>query len=209
MNGQVFLHRATELDFALVRKTGHDPHQLESLLFGHFGLLDEEDCTDAHYLQLKKEYDYLVNKFGLSKSVTKPEFFGLRPANFPTIRISQLAQLYNGDVQLFSKYMGATNLQEIYDVFDVCAGPYWDNHFTFGKVSKKNGKRLSRKFIDLLVINTLFSMMFCYSKYVRQAMDESLIDLISAVGNADNSIIANFYWLGPKTMNAYESQAKL
>ncbi|NDV44539.1 DUF2851 family protein [Flagellimonas sediminis] len=209
VNGQFFLDRATELDFAMVRKTGQDLHQLESLLLGHFGLLNEPDCTDGYYLQLVKEYHYLSNKFELPRSMSKPEYFGLRPPNFPTIRVSQLAHLYHHEIQLFSKCMETSSLKELYDLFDVEAGPYWDTHFTFGKLSRKSTKKLSRKFIDLLVVNTLIPLKFCHAKYQGQEVDEGLVGLLSEVGKEDNSVIANFDGLGHKTKNAFESQAKL
>lgn len=209
VNGQFFLDRALELDFALIRKTCHDAHQLESLLFGHFGLLNEPDCTDAHYLQLQKEYGYLANKFGLSKTMVKPEFFGLRPANFPTIRLSQLAHLYKSHSQLFSILMDPSGLKEIYDVFQTGTSPYWDSHFTFGKISRKSSKKLSKKFIDLLVVNTLVPLKFCHARHMGHEVDETLISLLSEVTKEENSIIAHFDRLGPKTKNAFESQAKL
>lgn len=209
VNGQFFLDRAIELDFTLVRKAGQDMHQLESLLMGHFGLLIDFDCTDVYYFQLEKEYHYLSNKFELPITKVKPEFFGLRPPNFPTIRISQLAHLYHNNVQLFSKCMEASSLKELYDLFEVEAGTYWNTHFTFGKVSKKSIKKLSRKFIDLLLVNTLVPLKFCFAKHQGQEMDEVLVVLLSEVGKEDNSIITNFDRLGHKTKNAFESQAKL
>ncbi len=209
VNGQFFLDRAIELDFTLVRKAGQDMHQLESLLMGHFGLLIDFDCTDVYYFQLEKEYHYLSNKFELPITKVKPEFFGLRPPNFPTIRISQLAHLYHNNVQLFSKCMEASSLKELYDLFEVEAGTYWNTHFTFGKISKKSIKKLSRKFIDLLLVNTLVPLKFCFAKHQGQELDEVLVVLLSEVGKEDNSIITNFDRLGHKTKNAFESQAKL
>jgi len=76
VNGPHFLERAQELDFSIVRKTTNEPLQLEALLFGHFGLLQVDDCTGSYYVQLKKEYDYPQGKFDLDKPSSKPGFFG-------------------------------------------------------------------------------------------------------------------------------------
>ncbi len=209
VNGPYFLEQAQQLDFSIVRKTTNEPLQLEALLFGHFGLLNVDDCSDAYFLQLKNEYQYLVRKFGLMENLSKPEFFGLRPLNFPTIRVSQLVNLYAGGHNIFSRLMDLNKLEDIYQAFDVFAGPYWENHYTFGKISKKRTKKLSKKFIDLVIVNTILPLKFCYAKYVGKEWNEELITLVSQLGKEDNSIIKNFDKIGPKTQNALESQAKL
>ena len=209
VNGTYFLERAKQLDFSVVRKTTNEPWQLEALLFGHFGLLQVDDCSDAHYLQLKKEYDYLRSKFGLTENPSKPEFFGLRPLNFPTIRISQLVNLYAGSHNIFSKLMEINRLEDIYETFEISAGVYWEDHYTFGKISKNRVKKLSKKFVDLVIINTLVPLKFCYAKHMGRDWNEELIALVSELGREDNSIIKNFDKIGGKTQNALESQAKL
>ncbi|MAU15279.1 MAG: hypothetical protein CMH46_07045 [Muricauda sp.] len=209
VNGPYFLDRAKQLDFSLVRKTSNEPHQLEALLFGHFGLLKVQDCTDEYYLKLKKEYEYLVHKFELAENESKPAFYGLRPLNFPTIRVSQLVKLYVDGHNIFSNLMALNSLEDMYRAFSVAAGPYWENSYTFGKVSKKRTKILSKKFIDLIIINTILPLKFCYSKYVGKDWDEELIGLVSQLDKEDNSIIKNFEKIGSKTQNAMESQALL
>lgn len=209
VNGPYFLERAKQLDFSIVRKTSNEPLQLEALLFGHFGLLNVSDCTDTYYLQLKKEYGCLTQKFGLTEGLSKPDFFGLRPPNFPTIRISQLINMYLRNHNIFSKLMDLNKLEDVYQVFEVCAGWYWEDHYTFGKISKKRVKKLSKKFIDLVIINTLVPLKFCYAKHVGKDWNEELIALVSQIGKEENSIIKNFKEIGSKTQNALESQAKL
>lgn len=103
VNGTYFLEQAKQLDFSIVRKTTNEPLQLEALLFGHFGLLNVDDCSDAYFLQLKNEYKYLVRKFGLVENESKPEFFGLWPLNFPTIRVSQLDREDNSIIKILIK----------------------------------------------------------------------------------------------------------
>lgn len=209
VNGVFFLNRALQLDFSIIRKSANDLNQLESILFGHFGLLQNKECKDRYYFQLKNEYDYLSKKFDLEPAVNKPEFFGLRPANFPTIRISQLANLYAKEQNLFASLMGITMLEEIYAIFETIASSYWDDHFTFGKTSKKSKKKLSKSFMDLLIINTIIPIKFCYSKQMGQYWNDDLISMISQIKKETNSIIDGFEILGSKTKNALESQAKI
>lgn len=208
VNGSYFLDRAKRLDFSIIRKVSNNYFQFEALLFGHFGLLEVE-CSDTYFLQLKKEYEYLVRKFELSSPTEKPNFFGLRPQNFPTIRVSQLVNIYKGKHQFFAHLMTLKTKEQVYDAFQVEAGAYWEDHFTFGKLSKKNKKRISNSFIDLIIINTLVPLQFCFAKHLGQDNHEDLIALMTQVDSEQNSIIKNFNKLGKETKNAMESQAKL
>ena len=64
---------------------------------------------DEYYLRLKKEYEYLSHKFGLTPmDVSQWRFLRLRPTNFPHIRIAQLAVLYHRSYGLLSRIMEAS-----------------------------------------------------------------------------------------------------
>lgn len=209
VNGPDFLDRARQLNFSIIRKTVNEPLQLEALLFGSFGLLYVEECSDSYYLQLQQEYNYLIHKFGLDEPSSKPDFYGLRPMNFPTIRVSQLVNLYRENHNLFSRLMELNSLESIYQILEVRAGPYWEDHYTFGKLSKRTPKKLSKKFIDLIIINTLIPLKFCYAKHTGRDWNDGLISLMSELGGENNSIINNFKDIGFTAQNALESQAKL
>ncbi|MEX0316096.1 MAG: DUF2851 family protein [Allomuricauda sp.] len=209
INGDFFMQRAIQLDFSKVRKTSVDLYQLESLLFGYTGLLEIEDCNDTYYKALKSEYDYLSKKFKLDPPSLKPGFFGLRPANFPTIRVSQLAHLYHQHQNLFAKLLEVNKLDDIYSIFTAETSPYWESHFTFGKISKTRKKKLSKRFIDLLIINTIIPLRFCYSKQIGIDWANDLLSLVSKLNPEKNSIIDGFKNFGSSTENALEGQAKL
>lgn len=210
INGASFLSLAQALDFATVRKLQSHTLPLESVFFGMSHLLDSEEILDDYYIQLKKEYAHLKNKFGLEEeSVQKPEFFKLRPPNFPTIRLSQLANLYAVRQNLFSRVIHASQLEELYAIFDVSASEYWNEHFTFGKKSTKSIKRLTKKFIDLLIINSLLPLKFCYAQHQGKEANETIVQIISQIKKEENSIIANFEHHEVTMGNAKESQAIL
>ena len=210
INGEAFLSLAKALDFSVVRKLQHDQSRLESVLYGMSHLLDENTITDEYYIRLKTEYRYLQYKFSLEEEgVQKPEFFKLRPPNFPTIRLSQLASLYHKHQNLFGRVMNATTLEEIYTIFDVAASHYWDDHFTFSKSSRKGVKKLTKKFIDLLIINTIMPIKFCYTQHLNEDANETIAAIASAIGKEENSIVSNFYKHGVSVENAMESQGVL
>ena len=210
INGDAFLSLAKALDFSIVRKLQRSPIQLECILFGLGGLLDDSSVHDPYYTALKTEYGYLQKKFSLNKeAVQKPEFFKLRPANFPTIRLSQLANLYRKHLNLFHLAISATSLQHLYSILDISASTYWDDHYTFGKESRKSKKILTKKFKDLLIINTILPVKFCYSKHLGTPTKEGIFKIIEGIGKEDNSVIGKFNRLGLKTKSAGDSQAVL
>lgn len=210
VNGLFFMKKALQLDFSLIRKTRADIAQLESLLFGHFGLLQDEEGTDVFYKQLQNEYTYLTKKFNLNLTLGKPEFFGLRPAGFPTIRLSQLAQLYGNSQHIFRILMEKKNLEDFYRFFQSTAtSSYWETHYTFGKTSKKSRKKLTKSFIDLLILNTLIPLKFCYAKHLGEDWNDELLALPAQIKKEQNAIIKGFETLNSTTHNALESQAKI
>lgn len=210
INGDSFLSIGRALHFPLVRKMQDNVFQLESVLFGLAGFLEDNGIVDAYYLELRKEYRYLAHKHRLEHlAVQRPEFFKLRPSNFPTIRLSQLAQLYGAHQNLFSKVIKATSLEEIYSVFNVSATTYWDTRFSFGKPAKRHKKKLSRKFIDLLVINTLLPLKFCHARNIGTDCHEEIIRMMSHLKSEENRIIVNFCAHGLVAQNAMESQSLL
>ena len=205
-----FLSLAQSLDFSIVRKLRKDTFQLESVFFGLCHLLDDETLVDDYYVRLKREYEYQENKYAFNnEGVEKPEFFKLRPPNFPTIRLSQLANLYGRNRNLFSDLIETKRLEEIYGLFDAKASEYWSDHYTFGRLSKKSPKKLTKRFIDLLVINTILPIKFCHARYYGREVNEQIIEIVSQIKYEDNSIVSNFRSLRRGMENAKESQAIL
>ena len=209
INANSFYSLGRAIDFKVVKSTRNDPLQLESVLFGMAGLLAAPEIKDAYFLRMKKEYAYLKRKFKLDATgVLKPEFFKLRPINFPTIRLAQFASLYRKQ-NLFSKIIKAGKRDDFTELFNVTASSYWDSHYSFGKTSSVRPKKISAKFIDLLLINTIIPLKFCYARHMGQEVNEEIIKLITDLKSENNSIINGFNKLGICSGNAMESQAVL
>ncbi|SFS91728.1 Protein of unknown function [Zhouia amylolytica] len=210
INADSFESVATAVNHRVIRKMQNDYTAFESFLFGMTGLLEGE-YSDSYFRDLKKLFRFQQRKYGLSSgAVIAPKFHRLRPLNFPTIRLSQIAHLYSKEVHLFSKIMDSNTKEAFYELFDVVAGPYWDTHYTFDKPSpKKSKKRTSKAFIDLIIINTVIPLKFKYAQYAGASFDEDLIGLMEALLPEKNSIIVKFTQLGVKVPNAFRSQSLL
>lgn len=208
-NGEIFLKIAQSIPFSIIRKESFEVENLEALLLGTAGLLDLEK-EDNYFKDLKFRYFYLLHKYQLEKTIVEPvQFFKHRPDNFPTIRLSQLANLYHIHQNLFSKIGIATSIENIYKTFNVSASNYWQNHYQFDKESPKKKKPLSKSFIDLVIINTIIPLQFAYAKSQGKEISEDLISLLDDVAPEKNSIMDKFRSFGIKSKSAFDSQSLL
>lgn len=208
-NGTIFFTIAQSIPFAIIRKESFEVENLEALLLGTAGLLDV-DKEDSYFKDIKFRYFYLLHKYQLDKKVVEPvQFFKHRPDNFPTVRLSQLANLYYVHQNLFSKISAANSVKDIYAIFEVSASNYWQNHYQFDKESIKKKKNLSKSFVDLIIINTIIPLQFAYAKNQGKEVSEDLIQLLNEVTPEKNAIIDKFISFGIKPKNALESQSLL
>lgn len=209
VNARSFGSIAGSVDFSLIRKCSNQPGQLEALLFGQAGLLNQQG-GDPYYEKLRDEYLFLKKKFSLKNDVViPPKFFRLRPLNFPTIRLSQLSVLYSERERLFSDLVEARSKETYYQLLKHKASGYWKDHYSFGKQSKSGTKLMSDAFIDLLLINVVLPLKFFYMRTHGQFNDTEFIDLAQSLAAEKNSIIRKFDALRPQATNVLESQALL
>ena len=208
LNGDAFLSMAQSLDFSMVQKSSQNNLQLEALFIGQAGLLSKQ-FNLPYYKKLQQEYAYLKHKYKLSNSgVIPPKYFRLRPDNFPNIRLSQLASLYFKQKNLFSELIASKSLEPIYKILDVETSEFWRQHYSFPKKHREREKRLSPAFKDLVLINTIIPLRFCYSQSRGNDEIEILLDLIEKIPAENNKIVQNFNKIkNGSTQNALHSQA--
>jgi len=209
INGEAFLDLAKSVDFSIIRKVAHDKKSLTALFFGMAGFLNK-DIENEYYQSLVVEFNYLKHKFQLTPKASNIfQFFRMRPSNFPTIRIAQLAALFSEHQNLFSKLMNIDKKEDFYKLFSFKLDDFWKVHYTFETSSKKSAKKLTKSFIDLILINTIVPLQFVYLKNRGEVNEETFLSLIQQVSLEKNNIISKFSDLGITAKNAMESQALL
>ncbi|MCB0685550.1 MAG: DUF2851 family protein [Saprospiraceae bacterium] len=184
--------------------------QLEALLFGQAGFL-EEDFVDEYPRELQTEYRFLQKKYALNP-IPKHywKFMRMRPANFPTIRIAQFAILFFKTVHLFSKMLAAQSIKEVYIMFQSDVSAYWKTHYTFDQESEKKPKKLGKSSIDLLVINTVVPFLFHYGQVqMRENLQDKSLRFLDELQPENNQVIKNFKALNFKVSSAFDTQALL
>lgn len=209
LNGDAFERWSRRLPFRAIDKHRDNLFQVEAFFFGQAGLLDAEEGDD-YYGRLRKEYLYLAHKFELPPPMEKSlwRLLRLRPANFPYVRLAQLAYLYQRGEVLFSELMEADTLQGLRQLLVTRTSAYWEEHVVFGKPSPRREKLIGRKSVDLLILNTVIPLLHAYALHKgdeqRSVRAQRLLEELKA---EDNYITRKWASAGIPIESAADSQA--
>lgn len=209
VNAHIFRQLAESLDFSVVNKLRQNRTQLEALFFGNCGWLNYPE--DEQMKIWKREYDFIVAKYQLKTPLFTPKFSRLRPPNFPTVRLAQLASLYHLNQNLFSKLMTAKNYNEMLQIFEnVTASEYWNTRFNFGKISAVESKKtLTPEFINLVLMNAVLPVRYAYFKNSDENINDEILEFYRNLPDEKNTIIDAWKTLGVPIETSLESQAYL
>lgn len=215
VNTDPFEMLASRLPLKIIRKHADNLQQTEALLFGTAGLLEtalfKEAVTDDYYLLLCREFKVLSAKYSIQPiDGWTWKFHRLRPANFPTVRIAQLALLISSAGGLFSAVLECRSLDEMRKLFSVTASEYWDTHFNFGHECKKQEKHTGIQSVDLILINAIVPLLFIYGrqKGINEKCDMAA-DLLESIPPEANRLIEDYTDAGVCPDSAYMTQALL
>lgn len=213
INTEPFEMLASALPFRIIRKHADNLFQIEALLFGTAGMLDEglfkDALSDEYYRNLIKEFRILSAKYSL-----QPihgwlwKFSRLRPANFPTIRISQLAAMLSVTGGLFSRVLEASRIKQLKEVFYVTASEYWDDHFVFGKKSRNVAKNTGSQATAIFLINAVIPVIFVYGhNRDNRILCERALTFLEEMPAEENTILDEWKEAGIAADSAFYSQA--
>jgi hypothetical protein len=193
VNAVPFELLAKSLPLSVLAKHKSSLFQLEALLFGNSGLLNEQLLGDDYFLDLRKEYSFLYKKYGLKPIESHLwKFMRLRPVNFPTLRISQLAGLIYHSHGLFSKITEIEDINELRKLFRVKTSEYWNAHYNFNKPSKITAqKELGETSANTLIINVVIPFLFVFGeKQNKTHLKNRALEFLEQLPPEKNSIIA-------------------
>ncbi|WP_444671311.1 DUF2851 family protein [Flavobacterium columnare] len=206
VNGEAFLSLARTIPFSILKKESFDLNYIEALLFGMAGLLPLEP-QENYEKDLVELYEYIKIKYRLKPNhIERFEFYRLRPDNFPTIRIAQIAMLYHIQKNIFTLATDATSVEDFYKIFSVGVSDYWESHYNFQKKSNHKEKKISRMFVELLLVNAILPIRFAYTQYKNKNDIDLDLMLIEKIRPEKNKIIDYFEHYGVKAKNAMQSQ---
>ena len=204
-NAEAFTKIAESIPYRLVKRHQGDSFRLEALFLGQAGLIE---VYDPYGSELEKEYQYLKHKYGLRGPVLpSPQFFRLRPDNFPNIRLAQLAAIFSRRSGFFEDLISVKRTEDLQSIFSVELPDYWKHHYNFGKPHPFRQKKITGGFLELISINCLVPFKYLYSKSIGKE-DENCLSLIWDIPVERNSVVNKFNKLRPGiAKNAMDSQA--
>jgi len=209
VNEEVFEAVARSLPARLLAKHRHQIHQVEALLFGQAGLLSP-DFEEAYPVLLQKEYKFLAGKYGLQPVNISVSFLRMRPFNFPSIRLAQLAMLICHSHHLFSKFKEIESVKDIRYLLDITANDYWHYHYCFDEPSDYRPKNLGAGMIENIIINTIAPLLFAYGIYHKDSSPaDKALKWLEELPGEKNAITKAWRNAGVPAKYAYESQALL
>ena len=209
INNDAFERLARNLPLRYILKHKNSILQVEALFFGQAGLLDSDVNEDDYYFSLKKEYDFLRQKFDL-KPLEAHIFKSLRirPNNFPHIKIAQLAELVRTQESLFSKMLELEDIQALRGLFISELNEYWHTHYQFGRISSKKIKKIGLSAQNIILINTVVPVLFAYGKAKQLPhLQEKAIQLLETIKPESNYLVNEFTKVGIQPCHAGDSQA--
>lgn len=210
INGQIFQRVAQSVPQKTLAKHKEQLIAIESILFGQAGLL-EQVFTDPYPSLLQREYRFYQKKYGFERVEGSVLFGRMRPANFPTIRLAQLAALIQKSSHLFSKIKEFDSLADARNALEAAPNDFWLYHYKLDDPPSESGvrkKTLGDQMIENIIINTFCPILFAYGMHHDdQLQKEKAIAWLEGLSPEKNQITRGFERLRLKNENAFDSQA--
>lgn len=213
INQEPFARLSRALPQAVLKRHRHAVFQLEALLLGQAGLLPGEQEGDDYTQRLGKEYTYLAHKYQLAPDALRASdwnFLRLRPSNFPTVRLAQLAALLSAREHLFSSLRQEGRLADFVDFFRVTPSDYWHTHYLPGRGSTGGAKAMGTASIHTLIANTVVPLLVAYSRQMgEQVWQDKALDLLEQLPAEHNRVTRVYEDLRLENKTAADSQGYL
>ncbi len=210
LNGEFFKRIAETVPQKILARHKNQLIAIESILFGQASLLNDE-FTDPYPLMLKKEYDFFLKKYKFQKVDGNVLFGRTRPANFPTIRLAQLASLVYKSSHLFSRIKDLETVKEIKNEMKTEPNDFWLYHYKLNGDGVQNTplkKELGNQMIENIIINTICPILFAYGIFNNDTIiKEKALDWLMQIRPENNKVTRGFQKLGIENRNAFDSQA--
>jgi hypothetical protein len=207
VNADAFEAVARSVSITTLAKQKYQVQQLEALLLGQAGLL-KGDFREDYPRLLQADYHFQQHKHKLKPVTNAVHFLRMRPGNFPTIRLAQLAMLIHESTHLFAKIKETDSLKDVKLLFDITASDYWNSHYLLDEPSAFKKKNVGDSMIDNIIINTVAAVLFTYGEYHQeQQYKDKTLQWLEETASEENTITKGFRDINIDTNNAYDSQA--
>ncbi|MCC6289452.1 MAG: DUF2851 family protein [Chitinophagaceae bacterium] len=207
VNSNAFEAIARSIPVNILAKHKGQIHQLESFLLGQAGLLNS-NFHESYPKMLQKEFNFFKKKYNFPPVYEPVHFLRMRPGNFPTIRLAQLAMLINNSLHLFSQVKAAPSVKEVEKYLQVTANDYWHYHYKFDETSAYREKTLGKQMVNNILINTITPILFAYGYiHKEQVYKNKAIKWLEDISSENNNITRQWKQLNIKNNTAADTQS--
>jgi hypothetical protein len=209
VNREAFLQLAQSIPYKVIRRHQHNIFDLEALLFGQAGMLEQE-FKEEYPIRLQQEYNYLRHKYQLQPlSGHLWKWLRMRPSSFPTIRIASLAGLLHRGSHLFSRILETYDLAGFEQLISIQPSLYWQQHYRFETPIEK-ARFPGQKAVYGILINSVLPLLYMYGREKLQyCYQETAVDIINVIPAEVNNVISGWAALNVEAKCAQDSQALL
>ena len=210
VNGNAFENLARKLPFKFIKKEADDIEKIEALIFGVSGFLNNS-YAQAYFLRLKTIYAHLKKKYSLKElNNSQFKYMRMRPSNFPTMRLAQLAALIYKTDHLFNKVMNISHHTDAVKWLNVEVSRFWKSHYHFNSKPKRTNHRLGAMAQKLIIANAIVQLQFSYaSRMHKTTLKENALGLLESIPAEKNIILKKWNDLGIKCANSARSQGAI
>ncbi len=207
-NKEVAQAFVAHLHFDVLQKLKTNIHDLLAYLLGTAGFI-RLDSQEAYAIKLAQQHAFILKKFGLpTPSKFNWHFKGVRPSNFPSLRMIQWAYLLYEHPNLVQEILHAKNKKELNKLFEIHPDRYWYSHYIAGQESKQHSMKIGSATIFRLVINSVVPLQLAHQYSYQKAGDYArTLALLQQLPAETNALVRAWKKLGIKARHAADSQA--
>lgn len=191
----------------LVRESW-DKIRVESIVLGCAGLLNSS-AEEKYHQRLIYEWNLMKQKYQLEEmNPVSWKFGGVRPYNFPTFKLAQLARFiteWKFDAVTIDQKDSVSKFRSL---LSNPLNEFWEQHFHFNKSTvKRHNTCLSNKSKDLVIINALPVYLYFLAQVEGRfdRMDDAL-EILNQIPGEQNNIIKKWKKNNISVKSAGDSQ---
>ncbi len=211
VNNETFEKLAEKLPLNILLKHSDRLDLIEALIYGTAGFLNKH-YKDPYLTHLQNEFEFLKKKYSIEPIAEHLwKFARMRPANFPSLRLHQLALFIHHYPSLFHDpatfFTNKNNLEKL----SLTPQNYFKNHLTFDEDKfTTTTYHFGNTAIHLLFINVIIPYLFFYGKSTGNDFYQNLaLDYAEQLPTEDNAIIRKFSSASKYIQTVTHSQALL
>lgn len=184
-----------------------DPQMIEALIMGQSNLLHDQ-IEDDYPRKLYNFYIELKRRHCLHPIAEKMKFLRMRPRNFPTIRLAQLAAFFHQHLSLVQLLLKIDDFKEINQLFDITPHAYWQTHFLFDRKSIGLNKEIGQAVRQQIIANAFIPFLLAYAEiHKTSSFKDKAFRWLQELRPEQDALILSYSALGFRANSFLETQS--